>query len=212
LQEDDVVITFNYDLVIEDALFAENIAPDYGFKEQGDEILAYGESHRQLLLKLHGSINWRTDGSGKTTALCHQKLHPLLKLPGNQDESLTLIPPSWDKAASTKATREIWMRAVKELSEARQIAIIGYSLPVSDVFFKHLLAISLGRNEVLSVIAVINPSEEVEERYESLFTRPMTEHQRLVVLGWTFEDLIMRLRDPPAPDDWSKLNRRNVRR
>lgn len=50
LKYDDVIITFNYDTLIENSLSTQNIDWHYGFKQEND--VGTG------ILKMHGSINW----------------------------------------------------------------------------------------------------------------------------------------------------------
>jgi hypothetical protein len=112
-----------------------------------------------------------------------------------------LIPPSWGKSPETAFLCQVWTKAAEKLKQAWQIVIIGYSLPVTDVFFKHLLGVAIKDNNHLSAVSIVNPSKEVEERFSALFTRPMHEHGRITFLKWTLEDFVMRqkLRSLPYP-------------
>ena len=50
LRENDTIITFNYDTLIEQSISRANRSWQYGFKIKGDQGI--------LILKMHGSVNW----------------------------------------------------------------------------------------------------------------------------------------------------------
>lgn len=61
LQEDDTVVSFNYDLVLEQGLISIGLRPDYQIPE--DHVVAIGKRWpkdwpKRTILKLHGSANW----------------------------------------------------------------------------------------------------------------------------------------------------------
>jgi hypothetical protein len=89
------------------------------------------------LIKLHGSINWKTVGDGKTF----------------------IVPPTWNKSDSE--IRLLWEYAYKELMAAKRIIVIGYSFPETDIYVKSLLALALNENKLLQNIYFINPNEDI---------------------------------------------------
>jgi NAD-dependent SIR2 family protein deacetylase len=174
----DTVITFNYDLVLDDALRRIGIEPEYHIPA---EFLSAAEDATPRgtfsVLKLHGSTNWGVCAAcnksvvllpTKATASpaqfrtlrcrkCQaQKYHPLL------------IPPSWDKSEYGRIMQSVWTKAVEELTSATRICIIGYSMPETDAFFKYLLTLALSENHQLYKLIVVDLSIAVEARYESL--------------------------------------------
>jgi hypothetical protein len=62
----------------------------------------------------------------------------------------------------------VWEHALKELRSAYRIIIIGYSMPETDTFFKHLLVLALAENEEIQELIVINPAkdETLRNRYQ----------------------------------------------
>ena len=137
------VVTTNYDLVL------ENVC-DYAKQNfvSGDKAafrLASGkrviESGRSALAKLHGSVD---DGD--------------------------VIPPTWSKAA-TPEYADPWRLALKVLSEAQEIRIIGYSLPESDAYVRFLLKAAAIRSRDLRRVHVLCLDKDnaagVEKRYQS---------------------------------------------
>ena len=81
-----------------------------------------------------------------------------------------VIPPTWNKVHYYKSLSYGWERAAKELSEAENIFIIGYSLPESDLFFRYLYALGTVGKAPLKKFYVINPdgSNEIENRFNKL--------------------------------------------
>lgn len=68
-----------------------------------------------------------------------------------------IVPPSWNKADYHAALSDVWASAAKHLSEAEHIYVIGYSLPETDSFFRHLYALGSVGSTPLRKIAVFNP-------------------------------------------------------
>jgi SIR2-like domain len=158
------ILSFNYDLTVEEALRALGTSFNYGFSSSSVHRNESGhdQGSELLLLKLHGSINWSICNdrvvNGQTVidfdkvdlyrdfgALCQGRLEPLL------------IPPTWRKVAFG-ALSEVWGKAVEALATATRIVIVGYSMPVIDQHFKYLLAAGLQRNISLRNIIIVNPA------------------------------------------------------
>ena len=64
----------------------------------------------------------------------------------------------------------MWTAAAKELSDAEYIFIIGYSLPQTDAFFRHLYALGCVGRSPLRKIVVCNPDStgETDRRFRGL--------------------------------------------
>lgn len=175
----DTIITFNYDLVIDDALRSLDILPDYHLCVPA----TYSDAApppavpRVSLLKLHGSANWgictccnqdiRVEVDKVTVSPdvfralecrhCHKRsFEPLL------------VPPSWDKTEYTQVLQPVWQEAVKELALATRVCIIGYSIPEADAFFRYLLTLALAENSKLYKLIVVNLGKQAKLRYSRL--------------------------------------------
>ena len=94
----------------------------------------------QKLIKLHGSINWKT----------------------TQQERTFIVPPTWNK--SDDEIRSLWEQAYNELKEAKRIIVIGYSFPETDVYVKSLLALAVNENRILQNIFFINPNQDITKK------------------------------------------------
>lgn len=186
------VITFNYDIAVDVAMYRAELRPNY----------VIDGVHRGRypidLLKLHGSLNWAAGaGENKTIYPLHmeqylQKYSPKIsggeiRLPigSKQLEQYfqehhmppvkvrrepVIVPPSWNKSDYHQALSNIWAAAAKHLSQAESIFIIGYSLPETDSFFRHLYALgSIGKQTIRRFI-VFNPdtSGDVDARFKTL--------------------------------------------
>lgn len=151
-----VVITFNYDLLLEEALDRLGIPYSYGL---GSESVKYDTTARSaptavrgavLVIKLHGSLNWGLGEDGSITVF------------GSYDDAITacghpyLVPPTFEKAA-TGATRTVWERALEALKYATRLIIAGFSFRTTDAHFKYLLAAGLMENSALQHVFVVNP-------------------------------------------------------
>ena len=184
------VITFNYDLAVDIALYREGLGPNYIIEP------APRAPEGVDLLKLHGSLNWATETASRKIRPLHldnyfQKYsirgftnHSEIHLPiGSQlveyfahhaqrcvavEVEPVIVPPSWNKADYHHALSDVWAAAAKHLSEAEHIFVMGYSLPETDSFFRHLFALgSVGKTALRSLV-VFNPDQAVDARFRAL--------------------------------------------
>jgi len=159
------VITFNYDTVIEEALANIGVKCSYGFDQS---TVAYDKSVKHVvrkahdgalpIYKLHGSVNWAAPLKEKGKLQVFGSYIDLL----NANRQVLLIPPTWRKTFGGPLT-SIWDAAVRALTEATRIIIIGFSIPPTDIHFKYLLAAGLQENISLRKIYCLNPDPTVEE-------------------------------------------------
>ena len=183
------VLTFNYDIAVDHALECEDLSFSYALSETSRE-------SNVDLLKLHGSINWSVD-SGESrqirpmpvdhylrqyfstyNARGNSNLFPLRfsqvlqahfqKSQLQVDPTPLIVPPSWNKSDYHVALSDVWARAAKHLSEAEYVFIIGYSLPETDAFFRHLYALGSIGERGFRRIEVFNPDSSTERRFLDL--------------------------------------------
>ena len=186
------VITFNYDVAIDVAMFRAGLEPNYRLEDKNRGPVD--------LLKLHGSLNWATETDEK------KKIHPLhisdyfgkysvnnfgetgnatlpigsahlveyfkgAKNPIAVHPEPVIVPPSWNKSEYHQALSNVWAAAAKHLSEADNIFVLGYSLPETDSFFRHLYALGSVGPQVLRRFTVFDPDEPgggVDQRFRAL--------------------------------------------
>jgi hypothetical protein len=166
--EANTVITFNYDLLLEESLcrlavpFTYNVSgPDVEFDSTAKAQDERADAFR--ILKLHGSLNWAETGSGSVVVhgdyqrVRAAKLRPLL------------VPPTWHKSFNGALLR-VWDAAVAALAAATRIILIGFSIPPNDLHFKYLLATGLQDNSSLRSIKIVDPrAGKLRSQYEEVF-------------------------------------------
>ena len=136
------VITFNYDLAADIALFRQGLGPNY--------IIEPAPNTREAidLLKLHGSLNWATESESRKIRPVH--LHDYVTrlrfYGGTEETQLTIgsqlvdhfsqsrhaqpsvavepepviVPPSWNKADYHQALSNVWAAAARQRYRRRQ--------------------------------------------------------------------------------------------
>jgi hypothetical protein len=183
------ILTFNYDLATDYALQYYNLGFDYCLPNS-----MKSEADRIKLLKLHGSLNWGITKEHENirpwelqkflstkTYLSHNKY--ALVTPGSdfktyENDSLNLeykdepviIPPTWNKSSFHSDLEKVWTEAANQLEQAENLFIIGFSLPETDIFFRHLYALGTAGNIPFNRFWVFDPDKKgiVKERYENL--------------------------------------------
>jgi hypothetical protein len=181
------IMTFNYDLAIDFACLKAGLGVNYALEE--------GKARSDIpVLKLHGSLNWaycskcekvvpwglrqyfdkykweflepgrcatlRMGDHIKDFEHCSQKVEP----------EPVLVPPTWNKTEYHREISGVWARAARELSDAENIFVIGYSMPPTDEFFRHLYGLGTVGDKLLRRFWVFNPDSSgyVENRFREL--------------------------------------------
>jgi len=89
------------------------------------------------------------------------------------DDSPLIVPPTWSKTEYHTILRNVWSQAAKEISGAKHIIIIGYSLPPSDLFFQYLLALGMLDIHRIKSFWVIDRASETIQRYKDFIGEPI---------------------------------------
>jgi hypothetical protein len=179
------IITFNYDLCADLALYNARVAIKYGLN-------AARGSREISLLKLHGSLNWgRCSGCKKLVAwdlsqyfvnhmwpsydvtigklvmsLHFDEFHHCPQ--SRFEDAPYVVPPTWNKSQYHAELETVWKSAADELSSAANIVVCGYSFPESDQFFRYLYALGTVGDLRLKNIWVFDPDVAVKERFNKL--------------------------------------------
>jgi len=212
------IVTFNYDLVLERALFQilinETPVPDlfdgiilkyyykppldrlcYKIKKKvyyrvnaspttGTELEICPEEDLKTpmvveILKLHGSLNFPEKMRG---------MNQVNRPPTNVVDNPFIIPPISNKSISNDA-ETIWKVALQRLRETKNIVVVGYSMPRTDIYVQYFLKTALGPKFDLNKIIVFNPDlyshtdakAEMIDRYNKCFSRQVMD--RLITLN-----------------------------
>jgi len=191
LEPGDTIITFNYDLVIEEAFVDASLwnpirgyatkevvigrtkewprkwLKDRGINEGQDIPLS-----RVNLIKLHGSINWDIYNNGKLALLdrpysVRSRNRRIVK------DKAAILAPGLSKKINNKPYKGLWEQAYRSLLVCKTIVIIGYSLPETDFLARALFSeVTRQRkieNRFLKRIYLIDPDHGVQERLLGLF-------------------------------------------
>lgn len=145
-------ITFNYDVLLEEALKRLLVPFHYGL---GDGVVIHdpnvdGTSATRVL-KLHGSVNWSRDGQLNV----HGRYGEVL----DAGHTPVLVPPTWRKEFFPELMN-VWDAALVAIRSATRIVMVGFSMPPTDMHVKYLLAAGLRENVSLRKIVFVNPDEE----------------------------------------------------
>lgn len=194
LKKKDTIITFNYDLVIEESFDSATLwNPVYGYGTQTSgktkgwakrwlQARNYedGES-TLLLLKLHGSLNWESYPGG-----IRLKPKPYLVSTRNgktRFEKISILAPGWNKPINVNPYKKFWRAARLHLEKCKTLLILGYSLPETDLLAHSLLAevvrTRAARKEYIKQLHLADPSESVKERFITLFTPALGPHGKV---------------------------------
>lgn len=145
IKEDEAyVVSFNWDLVLDQMLFEEELSPNcYG--------LGVTKSGPQLI-KPHGSLNWYQQASGKllsgdkTFALYGEgKARMYAFKPFRAPRSARrrympfIVPPVYSKHFEDDISQHLWRKTVDVLSTASEVTFLGYSLPEADFHARFIL-------------------------------------------------------------------------
>lgn len=194
------IISLNYDLVIDNTLLDRSHQyPDYGCDLATEDYVA--QKGKQLLLKIHGSLNWLYCAAchRMDVAISEDKLHLVKVFPfdvtlekkfGGDTPCKTctavmesvMITPTYRKDYRNPHISRIWYEAERALREARNVIFIGYSLPEDDVEVIYLLKRGLHGRDPKQITVVEMANDNVRQRYRQLFGE--IDWQPLGFQGW----------------------------
>ncbi|HNC22628.1 MAG TPA: SIR2 family protein [Opitutaceae bacterium] len=135
---------------------------DVGPEAAGDELAVE-------ILKLHGSLNFPRNGAAAPTRETYNVAQALAHP--------QILPPIFNKHADD-SLNEVWKVALQRLRSAKNVIIVGYSLPSTDIYMQYFMKSALGPNLLLNKIFVYNPAvaemapaaAEARQRYETCFS------------------------------------------
>jgi hypothetical protein len=191
LHDDDVVVSFNYDTIVERTLESMGRQWNHGLRDEANK-------QGVTLLKLHGSVDWFmftrgtadynyellfrkdnlngvTDDPDAEFELCRLRNRSLLHL------DLPSVNAPWRPALGglglykplhqVPGLCDAWQKAGGALSRADSIIVVGFSLSPFDTMARlQLAATKLYRKTgVAQRVIVADPSDKVVERYRRIF-------------------------------------------
>jgi hypothetical protein len=161
----DVIVSFNYDTVLETSL--------PGHRRWGYDQIEDCEG-RLRVLKPHGSVNWELrngaigraadPGSPVIVAPSHLKFVPYSVTAPRAEASIGYLNQS-------NQIGEVWSAMERHMSEAKALVFIGYSFPISDLYFSSLLRSVLASRGSTPGVALVNPDAiEIARQLHSRFS------------------------------------------
>lgn len=174
------LVSLNYDLLLDQALYRTGRTPNYDldfmdlpFPHSARRELN-GESDERVpikLFKLHGSLNWGYCEACFTTVMARIRTiregQPCPTCDGNL--RALIIPPSPVKAPPSPFLSALWKKAEWELTQAREVVFIGYSLSDADANIRYLLFRGFFNARPRVTVVLNAPDEAVAGRYRRLF-------------------------------------------
>jgi len=175
-QNDDDIISFNYDLVIESVLAKLGITCDYGLNQKPLK-------DSQLLLKMHGSVNWAQCNNCENFAFFSDNVAVKIlsqgqKCPHCKKNSLLpiIIPPVLYKEnyfRTSKLFKLLWGHANEIITQANKIVFIGFSMRDSDSYAQELFKLSSNMSPLQIQCQIITNSKkkrlfEIQKRYRQV--------------------------------------------
>lgn len=181
----DVVITFNYDGLVDESLRdigRRSWDPHTGY---GFEVLGAVDAWRDhqgtgrfpkqglRLLKMHGSLNWNIQD---------EKLQ-LIQNPyaaRERGHRLCIIPPLWRRSFDAAPFLSVWSTARFVVPSRKALLVIGYSLPIIDVYTQAMLRIDV---DALDFLLIANPDKEARASVRRVLRSAVRPSTRVLELG-----------------------------
>jgi hypothetical protein len=164
----DTIITFNWDILHESALWRAgkwHFADGYGFSARD----APKDARSPIkILKLHGSVNWAQKSDDDLAPEIEHKGdffpgavddHKTFskRIYGRNDGRYLIVPTYLKDLSSNRLLLRIWEQARDALVDAEQWITVGFSLNEADAAARYLFASALDRNARVQDVFVISP-------------------------------------------------------
>jgi len=168
--------------------------PHGGINWVDNEKNAVGKNSNKVLSKSCYRVNASRRTENNIWVNPRPVLHTDISMIGGSwagGQHMAIVPPTWRKQATRIAYEDQWQIIKDGLSDVRRIVFIGYSLPKTDLYFRHFLALALAENSQLPKVYALNPSilepGDVRDNYIDLFA-PLAREGRLYGIKGRFGD------------------------
>ncbi|MFY9315781.1 MAG: SIR2 family protein [Burkholderiales bacterium] len=193
LPKHSTIITFNYDLVIEEAFPDASIwnpRDGYGMVFPGttsdwtrkwfrDRNSPPNVVSQVKLLKLHGSLGWGNYRSGAVKL----KARPYSVRDG-KFEKVSVLPPGWNKKIDVNPYKIFWREARLRLEQCSTLIVVGYSLPETDLLARALFAeaarMRVARDSFLKRLVLVDPNSDVRQKFVRLLNPTLGPTARVI--------------------------------
>jgi hypothetical protein len=186
------IITFNYDTLIDRQLIERGLSKkkiyfDRIALSKDDKSNRNADDHfsSPLIVKLHGSVNWRckrsyfdsivsgtvVDGGEREQIWVDDSSSPN----PHDDESPLIIPPIPNKPITqARIFRYLWTVAYEYLHQAAELVIIGYSCPQTDMLARTMFAqfyTGRRRGGRSLKVTIVDPDSTSISKYQRMIAR-----------------------------------------
>ncbi len=199
LKPRDVVVSFNYDCVLDYALRDYgrgkwNARSGYCFdggywghnfkgetKWQPEKVASQNDTVK--LLKLHGSLHFKIEMPSDRQQKQNLKAKPTVELkvrPYTQQNGVrvfSIIPPEWNKKFDEGPIGDLWIKAAQEVRRAKSVVVIGYSMPPNDLHSSTLFRTNIKH---LNSLVVVNPDKDARKRIRSVFSQGLARKTKVL--------------------------------
>ncbi|MBI2059206.1 MAG: SIR2 family protein [Nitrospirae bacterium] len=187
LQPHDVIVSLNYDTLVDNALFTAGWNPrkGYGFSARLSSEISVPQYGQQVhlisvrLLKPHGSLNWFAKGNSKNleevlerrpVSEIRMTALPMVNERKAQRLVRLFVPPLYSKFFRNQFWRKLWIATYGAAKDADQIVIIGCSLISTDFHLRAILSKAMNdKNTKYRRIVVVDPSDCVQKKMKKFF-------------------------------------------
>jgi hypothetical protein len=197
IAEDAQIISFNWDLILDELLFDNSLSPSsYGFLPT---------TSGTRILKPHGSLNWYKSVPGR-----HLKADKTIPLFGTGDDAVLafkpyrapkssrrkymplIVPPVFNKDFTDPLFQHIWREAVGVLSTAAKVKFIGFSLADADFHARFILRCGF-HNQIDGELLPSRKRSQPTGRAQVTVVDPLEQSRANIerVVGWPIEKCAM---------------------
>jgi NAD-dependent SIR2 family protein deacetylase len=179
----DVVLSLNYDILIDNALSNLGKITDSGYRmnffkvnQDGEWMRPSLDSSEISLFKLHGSLNWircRLCGAlllyrQRKQILSGIQLFRCPRCSSQETSERMMIPPIQSKDYGDKDMAFLWFQADRTMREFSRIVCIGYSFSPLDSDMVSLMRRLRSRQASIPEVDFVSPDRQAEERLRRL--------------------------------------------
>lgn len=182
----DTLITFNYDTVIEESMpsgstwspkggywvDASGVTHDWAKNWLKKRSIGKAKSAKVHLLKLHGSLNWVLYKTSKVRlkprpyVVRSRKGRPVF-------DRAAILPPGWHKRVDRNPYNALWRQARLKLEQCASLAIVGYSMPDTDLIaralFLEVSRLREARHNFIKELHIADITKSTQDRIVELF-------------------------------------------
>jgi hypothetical protein len=175
------IVTFNYDTLIEKPLLERGISMRKIYFDRIVSNIEEGFSRTNaqkhinpLIIKLHGSVNWRCERKNFNELIFGnpgKSKYPIWvcdQIPNPTDNNSPLIIPPIPNKPITRSIlfKFLWTTAFEYLHEAKNLVIVGYSCPQTDTLARTMF--THFKNKKIETISIVDPNVISLKNYKEM--------------------------------------------